>query len=242
MVEPWKLTKASFLSPDEVALLLERVRDRDQAGEDRPVFLADRLIIEGLLFSGLRNSEFCSLQLGGTAAARKESVFVVEETPKQDRTVHVPDFVSELVRRYARDVRPGLLRAGADPKDPSIPLLVNERGRPYERTGLYRRVLRILSDAGFGARASVQLLRHTYGYLAYKESGGNLLFVQRQLGHAHPMVTAVYAEFVTFPPDQLANTTAAPFEPRAASRRPTSGSPSPAEASEPRKRKSRKSS
>ncbi|NLE37997.1 MAG: site-specific integrase, partial [Pirellulaceae bacterium] len=43
---------------------------------------------------------------------------------------------------------------------------------------------------------SVQLLRHTYGYLAYARSRGNLLFVQRQLGHAHPMVTAIYAQFV----------------------------------------------
>ncbi len=65
-----------------------------------------------------------------------------------------------------------------------------------ERTGLYRRVVRILTTAGLGDRASVQLLRHTYGYLAYKRSGGNLLFVQRQLGHAHPMVTSIYAQFV----------------------------------------------
>lgn len=240
MEESWRLTKASFLSEEEVALLLKAVRERDRLGREQPVFLADRLIIEGLLFSGLRNSEFCSLRLGGTAAVRKESVFVVEGTPKQDRTVHVPDFVSELVRRYARDVRPGLLRAESDSGDVSLPLLVNERGRPYERTGLYRRVLRILSDAGFGARASVQLLRHTYGYLAYKQSGGNLLFVQRQLGHAHPMVTAVYAEFVEFPPEQLANSTAAPFEPPGRSESRRSGSSSPAAPPAPRKRKSRK--
>ena len=31
---------------------------------------------------------------------------------------------------------------------------------------------------------------------AYLRTGGNLLFVQRQLGHAHPMVTSIYAQFV----------------------------------------------
>jgi integrase len=51
----------------------------------------------------------------------------------------------------------------------------------------------------------VQLLRHTYGYLAYRNTGGNLLFVQRQLGHAHPMVTAIYAEFVAESYADLAN-------------------------------------
>ena len=74
--------------------------------------------------------------------------------------------------------------------------MFNERRQPYERTGLYRRVVRILTAAGLKDRASVQLLRHTYGYLAYLKTGGNLLFVQRQLGHAHPMVTVVYARFV----------------------------------------------
>ena len=58
--------------------------------------------------------------------------------------------------------------------------------------------------AGLGERASVQLLRHTYGYLAYKRTGGSLLFVQRQLGHAHPMVTAIYAQFVDESPTALA--------------------------------------
>ena len=213
MTESWVLTETSFLSLDEIELLLRRIRE--QAAGGQPVFLSDRLIVEGLLFSGLRNTEFCSLALGNTVVGRKASVFVVAGTAKQDRTVHVPEFVSDLVRQYAREVRPGLLREEFSPDDPEIPLLVNERGRPYERTGLYRRVLRILSDAGFGARASVQLLRHTYGYLAYKQTGGNLLFVQRQLGHAHPMVTAVYSDFVPFPPDELAAKAAAAFAPAA---------------------------
>jgi len=217
VTEAWTLTEASFLKLEEVSLLLQRIRERERAESSHPVFLTDRLIVEGLLFSGLRNTEFCSLALGNTVVGRKQSIFVVAGTPKQDRVVHVPDFVSDLVKRYAKEVRPGLLREEFSPDDPAVPLLLNERGRPYERTALYRRVLRILADVGFGARASVQLLRHTYGFLAYKQTGGNLLFVQQQLGHAHPMVTAVYADFVPFPPEELVATTAAMFQPSAES-------------------------
>jgi hypothetical protein len=65
-------------------------------------------------------------------------------------------------------------------------------------------VVRILTEAGLGDRASVQLLRHTYGYLAYLRTGGNLLFTQRQLGHAHPIVTSIYAQFVPESYSQLA--------------------------------------
>jgi len=129
----------------------------------------------------------------------------VRGTPREDRTVFVPRELSRIVRRYVSEIRPRCLGAGQSPKDMSLPLVVNERGRPYERTGLYRRVVRVLGEAGLGARASVQLLRHTYGYLAYKRSGGNLLFVQRQLGHAHPAVTSIYAQFVAEPYSKLAD-------------------------------------
>jgi integrase/recombinase XerD len=135
-------------------------------------------------------------------------VFVVAGTPREDRTVYVPVSLSRLVRQYVADVRPRLLPDGVSPRDHSQPLLINERGRPYERTNLYRRVVRILTEAGFGDRASVQFLRHTYGYLAYKRTGGNLLFVQRQLGHAHPMVTAIYEQFVEQSYAELADVTA----------------------------------
>jgi site-specific recombinase XerD len=137
----------------------------------------------------------------------------VAGTPNQDRTVYIPDSLAELHRRYVRDIRPHLLPDGVSAKDQSLELIFNERGRPYERTALYRRVVRILSEVGLKDRASVQLLRHTYGYLAYLRTGGNLLFVQKQLGHAHPMVTAIYAQFVEHPYDQLANQVERPVSP-----------------------------
>ena len=92
------------------------------------------------------------------------------------------------------------------------------RGNAYDRTALYRRVVRILTAHGLRDRASVQLLRHSYGYLAYLGTGGNLLFVQKQLGHAHPMVTAIYADFVTFDEAALADR----VDPLAATSRPAS--------------------
>ena len=199
MPSAWQLTPDMFLSFDEVDLLLDHVRTRSRDdGAPRTGVSAhlDRLVIEGLLFSGLRTSEFCGLTVANTIVGRGESVFVIEGLKGRDRTVHVPSEVSRLVERFVADIRPGLLPADVDPSDVTRPLVYGERKNPLERTGLYRRVVRVLQAAGLGDRASVQLLRHTYGYLAYARSRGNLLFVQRQLGHAHPMVTAIYAQFV----------------------------------------------
>ncbi len=196
--EPWKITRAMFLAAGEAERLLGHVRDAAVRARGRDWLPArlDQFIIEGLLFSGLRNSEFCRLRLADADIADGGPVFRVRGRGAEERTVHLPSSFGRLVEHWVGDVRPALLPDGISPQDGSQPLVLNERRRPYERTGLYRRVVRILTDAGLGDRASVQLLRHTYGYLAYLRTGGNLLFVQRQLGHAHPMVTSIYAQFV----------------------------------------------
>ncbi len=179
---------------DLVAFLDRRVENAPDSAANSAAL--DRLIVVALLSSGLRNSEFCALRLRDTILGRGESVFEVTGEQGRERVVHVPLSVSNMVRRYAEDARPRFVREGMDANDLDQPLLLSEHGRPFDRTGLYRRVVRILTEGGLGDRANVQLLRHTYGYLAYLRTGGNLLFVQRQLGHAHPATTVAYAELV----------------------------------------------
>lgn len=206
MRDPWKITRKLFLSEEESQRLLEFLAEAEREAEDggRVASATDRLIVETLLYTGLRNSEFCALRLEDTIVGSGLSAIEVTGTPRQDRIIHVSQSLSELIRNYVDQFRPTLVPDEVDASDLSQPLVFNDRGKAYERTALYRRVKRILTAAGFGSRASVQLLRHTYGFLAYKRTGGNLLFTQRQLGHAHPMVTAVYAQFVDEDYDALA--------------------------------------
>lgn len=203
---PWEITADMFLSEDEAAALQVFLARQEQLADTHQQIgrTVDRLIVEILLSSGLRNSELCHLRIADTIVGHGESALKVTGTSKEDRTVYIPKAISELIQRFVKQTRPQCLPEGADPADLQQPLILNERGRVYDRTALYRRVVRILTEAGLEDRASVQLLRHTYGFLAYKRTGGNLLFVQKQLGHAHPMVTAVYSRFVEHPPGELA--------------------------------------
>jgi len=197
-----------FLSTDESDRLLAFVRrrteavafDRDRASAD----FVDRVIIETLLFSGIRNSEFCRLLLADARLQGNAPALLIRAAGEAERTVHIPASLARLIAKYIRQYR-SAAASHFDARDPREPLVLNENGKAYERTGLYRRVVRVLTDAGLGDRASVQLLRHTYGYLAYLRTGGNLLFVQRQLGHAHAMVTSIYAQFVKEDYAALAN-------------------------------------
>ena len=200
--EPWKLTREMFLDEDEVDSLLDFVAHRRAESPEKSVAAAgtDELLIQCLVYSGLRNSEFCGLQIKNAVFRGTKSLFQVRGTQRQDRDVHVPCFLGTTIADYVKEIRPLL---GAPKSEKALAL--NDRGRPFDRNSLYRRVVRILKAAGLESRASVQLLRHTYGYLGYKRSGGNLLFLKQQLGHAHPMVTSVYAEFVEEDYSQLAN-------------------------------------
>jgi integrase len=197
---PWEITREMFLSDEEVKLLLSHVSNRvarKTSLREKDSAELDRVIIFSLLYSGLRTSEFCRLKVADTVVGLSESVFQVQSHGKDScRRVYVPTGLSEIVRHFIADVRPRFLPEDLSPNDLSRPLAFSEHRQPYQRTGLYRRVKRILTAAGLGERANVQLLRHTYGCLAYKNTGGNLLFLQRQLGHAHPMITSVYAQLV----------------------------------------------
>jgi len=198
MAEAWDLNREMVLSSDEVDALMNQLQLRVHTCDTREQDAAslDELIITTLILSGLRNSEFCRLRLADSVVGAGESVLVVRAAQGVSRRVYVPGRVSALVESYVENVRPRWLPSGVDARDPEQRLIFNERRRAFDRTGLYRRVVTVLRRAGLGERASVQLLRHTYGYLAYLRTGGNLLFVQRQLGHAHPRITSVYARLV----------------------------------------------
>lgn len=212
---PWEITREMFLEFDQVQALLAHIRAGAGRSPGRAATLAllDRVVIETPLFSGIRSSELCNLRLADVALATDEPTILVRGQRKEDRTVFIPNPLAELLSTFITHVRPQLLPDDVRPRDPARPLLYNEHRQPYERTGLYRRVVRILTEAGLGDRASVQLLRHTYGYLAYARTGGNLLFVQRQLGHAHPVVTSIYAQFVQESYPDMADMAADPARP-----------------------------
>lgn len=213
---PWTITREMFLSSDEVGgLLLHLDRQvRRSSGEAHLSAQFDRLIILTLLYSGIRTSELCGLRLGDID---RRPALHVRLHGRIVRTVYIPESVHDALTDYIQTIRPHWLPDGTRRDDRTKPIFHHERGRPFERTGLYRRVVRILTEAGLGRRASVQLLRHTYGYLAYRNTGGNLLFVQRQLGHAHPMITSVYSQFAEESYADLADRVANPpavIEPR----------------------------
>src|SRR6478735_12034132 len=101
---PWEVTEEMFLSEPEVAALLKHVSDRVRTATSDLMIRAtvDRLIIELLLFSGLRNSELCHLRVIDTIVGHGVSEVRVTSTPKQDRSVAIPQRLSDRIIVFVR--------------------------------------------------------------------------------------------------------------------------------------------
>jgi len=76
----WAITREMFLGEDDASRLIRHVRSRAKSAAGHVAVAAqlDQLIVETLLFSGLRNSEFCGLKLGETPMATGQPALLAD--------------------------------------------------------------------------------------------------------------------------------------------------------------------
>jgi integrase/recombinase XerD len=171
----------TVLSREEVARLLAA------PGEDRaPATLRDRALLELLYACGLRASEAVGLRLadldlpGGCLRSGTDG--------DRPRVVPLGGAALRALTAYLRDGRPALVAGGLD----AGRVLVNQRGGPLTRQGLYKVVQRHARTAGLEDRMSPHTLRHSFA--AHLLAGGcDVRALQELLGHADLATTQVYA-------------------------------------------------
>jgi integrase len=153
------------------------------------------------LASGLREAEAVALQWGdmsftdGTIHVRR--TFTAHggptKAPKsgQRREVHVTDDLLVPLAAWWREL--------GQPGDEA--LVLPGPGGYLSPRSLLRRLHAAMEDAGVplvhpktGTRRNWHSLRHTYGRKAL-EGGASLSWLQGQLGHSSPLVTAIYAHW-----------------------------------------------
>ena len=96
---PWVLTRDMFLAEQEVNDLkafLQRQLEAAAADEQHAA-ATDQVIIQGLVYSGLRNSEFCRLRVVDTILGIGESVFRVV-------VIGVILTVSKILHHFGRSI------------------------------------------------------------------------------------------------------------------------------------------
>jgi len=168
----------NFLSTEETARLL------DAPDPSKAMYWRDRSVLEFLYATGVRVSELVALPL--SALDMDEGFARVFGKGSKERLVPVGAPALRALRRYLRDLRPGL-----DTGRGAGLVFLNARGRPIRRESIWTIVKRAGERAGIARPVSPHTLRHTFA-THLVEGGADLAAVQELLGHADISTTQIY--------------------------------------------------
>lgn len=168
----------SVLTPEDLEALLA------QDGDDGPLALRNRAMLELAYASGLRVSELLGLQCSGVDLAGR-NVTVVGKGDKQ-RIVPFGREAERWLRAWLENGRPALTR-----RQRHGTLFVNARGGPLSRMGFWKLLRDRARTAGVAARVHPHALRHSFA-THLLQGGADLRVVQELMGHASVTTTAIY--------------------------------------------------
>ena len=171
--------RRDLVSNEEVYGLLEAV---ERGRNPRKVALS-RALLNIVIFSGLRRSEFLDLRMGDLNLKDK-SLLVRSGKGSKSRTIYLPDRAIESIREYL------VFR----PQDCSHDfLLAVDRKRRLYDTSMLNILENVKTVAGFGGRDNIKphSLRH-WRATDLLRAGADLKTVSAFLGHAQLQTTSIY--------------------------------------------------
>ena len=170
----------TILSGKEVELLLDQP-DLNTAKGTR-----DKSMLELLYATGIRVSELVALDLDDINL--ELGYLKCCKNNDKERIIPVGTIALEILGRYIRDVRPGLLRG-----KPETALYVNYKGERLTRQGFWKIIKGYKNKAKINKDITPHTLRH-YFAAHLIENGADLKSVQEMLGHSDISTTQVYAQ------------------------------------------------
>jgi site-specific recombinase XerD len=157
------------------------VRESQQARADEggTVF---KTIVRLMVGTGMRVGELCKIRVEDVSP--DGSVLRIHGKGARDRVAYVTDgSLRQDLQRLIEHRRRSQISAGA--------VFVNRYGAPMRPQSVRTKLRRLASDAGLSRRVTPHMLRHTAATLLI-ETGVDIRFVQRLLGHSSIATTEIY--------------------------------------------------
>lgn len=158
-----------YLNPAEVYRLLE-------VSKRNPF---DYLLIEFLIYTGLRIGEATKLQIQHIDYDNNQ-LKVVQGKGSKDRYVPISPNLQSKLKLYFNNRKAGYV-------------FVKRNGRGYSTRALQKRVTNKLKECGFTKRLSTHSLRHTFACMCMAR-GFRLEEIQIMMGHDSRKTTEIYAK------------------------------------------------
>jgi site-specific recombinase XerD len=166
------------LSRGEASFLLaSRAAEIGMAGEGEAVF---RTIVRLMVGTGMRVGELCKIKLDDLSP--DGAVVRIHGKGARDRVAYVTD---PGLRRDLQQLVAQRRKAGA------AALFVNRYGSHMRPQSVRSKLRRLAKEAGLSRRVTPHMLRHTAATLLI-ETGVDIRFVQRLLGHSSIATTEIY--------------------------------------------------
>ncbi|MFN4005060.1 MAG: site-specific tyrosine recombinase XerD [Hylemonella sp.] len=157
-------------------------------GEDSPLAVRDRTMLELMYASGLRVSELVHLKTFHVSL--NEHVLRVFGKGSKERLVPFGEVAAAWLRRYLDEARPALL-AGRQSEDLFVTVRGQRAGEAMTRVMFWTLVRKYAHRAGITAPLSPHTLRHAFATHLLNH-GADLRAVQMLLGHADISTTTIY--------------------------------------------------
>ncbi|MFN4360107.1 MAG: site-specific tyrosine recombinase XerD [Hylemonella sp.] len=157
-------------------------------GEDTPLGVRDRTMIELMYASGLRVSELVGLKTLNISLS--EHVLRVFGKGNKERLVPFGEVAGQWLQRYLQEARPALL-AGKQTDDLFVTVRGARAGEAMTRVMFWQLVKKYARVAGITAPLSPHTLRHAFATHLLNH-GADLRAVQMLLGHADISTTTIY--------------------------------------------------
>lgn len=178
--QPHRLPRA--LTAQEMRALIRRAEmEAEDGGLER---LLMYFVVAVLFATGLRVGELASVRLADVVA--EEGLIQVRGKGNRERRVYLPGRQAVAILRRFLKARGKLAEAGPL-------LLAGAGGTVVTPQGIRRRLGSLAARAGIERRVTPHMLRHTAA-TQLVESGVDIRFVQKLLGHASIATTQIYTQ------------------------------------------------
>ncbi len=170
------------LSIDEVDRLLEQ-----PAYTDTPEATRDLAMIEMLYATGMRVSEFVSLDLSSIELQGNHASVRCVGKGRRERLIPIHQVAVGALSRYLREARPKLARGRRE-----AALFINRRGERLTRQGVWLIIRNYAEEAGI-SNVTPHTLRHSFATHMLR-GRASLRNVQQMMGHANITTTQLYTQ------------------------------------------------
>ncbi len=154
---------------------------------DTPESARDQAMLELLYATGMRVSEFVSLDLSSIELQGQRASVRCIGKGRRERLIPIHDAAVAALHRYLREARPKLARGRRD-----VALFINRRGERLTRQGVWLIIKHYALEAGISG-VTPHTLRHSFATHLLRGSAP-LRNVQELMGHANISTTQLYTQ------------------------------------------------